>query len=128
MNRLTFAAAVALVKDIVNRAPEGYKYTTDPKTTKTRARGVRGQYKACYYRHFDGTPGCIIGHLVDKLNPGVEIRESISVTEALETAGYEIDGITMTFLSTVQQTQDNGSTWQHAFEHGYAYAMATTGW
>lgn len=116
---LTLKAAVALAKEIVDTVPEDYRYTEDPKTQETRNRySQSSNTTTCFYRHFDGTPGCLIGHMADRLNPGVFIEERVGPEMAIRAAGYEATRAANGFMTVVQREQDGGSTWQQALSKG----------
>ena len=115
---LTFNEALKLVGEIVASKPEDYKYTEDEKTKETRASKSSSATagNGCYYAHFDGTPGCIVGQVIHKLNPEFDLSsvETFSVHNALYAAGILADFKAESFLNQCQAEQDRGRTWKEA--------------
>lgn len=116
----TYSKTVAIVREIVAEKPEGYKYTEDPKTAERQAQYLPSEASGtgCYYAHADGSPGCIVGHFVHKLNPDFDLKgyEFSGVPSILHYAGIKVTGDAMQFLGDVQAYQDGGSTWKDAVE------------
>jgi hypothetical protein len=117
---LDVTEAFDLIDEIVNEKPFNYKYTEDPKRQETIERSVAQPSNACFYAHYDGTPGCIVGTLIHKLNPEFDLKsiETLLVGSALKRAGIEATQNAIQFLSFVQNEQDRGSTWRHSAEYG----------
>lgn len=110
-----------VVRQVVTSKPAGYRYTDDPKSVRTRAeRGKTAD--ACYYRHFDGTPGCIVGAVVAIVAPGVTLTEDKVAREAIELAP-ELKGVfterQIDLLMTLQGHQDTGGTWDNAYHTAF---------
>jgi hypothetical protein len=117
---LTFSETVAMVNDIIAEKPEGYKYTKDPKTAERRAQYPPSEKSGtdCYYAHADGTPGCIVGNFIHKLNPEFDLKsiEHATVGYALRAADIRADEDSHQLLSDCQNFQDNGESWAAALE------------
>lgn len=118
---LTMDRAKALLDEIVAEKPVGYAYITDPKTIERRNTIASAQKSSngCYYAHADGMPGCIIGQLVHKLNPEIELAslETHAVGHILYRAGIEsAEAGIVNYLMDVQSYQDAGQTWRDAVD------------
>lgn len=117
---MTFSETVALVNDIIAEKPEGYKYTEDPKTAERRAQYSKDEASGtgCYYAHADGSPGCIVGTFIHKLNPDFDLKriEFTSVARALFEARISTDNDSVQLLSDCQRAQDGGNTWREALD------------
>lgn len=106
-----------LLEGIVAEKDEDYQYTTDPETVAMRAdTGFLG----CYYGNANGGPGCIIGHVVSKVNPDVTLRalDGAGAVAALNEAGIQVEhGTAVAMLARrVQSYQDNSYTWKRALD------------
>ena len=67
----------------------------------------------------DGTPSCIVGHLIRHLFPDVEPTCEVmddGPERTLKMMGITADHDTLLLLYTVQCSQDNGATWGDAVE------------
>ena len=73
---LTYQRATEILDELVDEKGADYIYTEDPKSIETKNElGMTpdASINGCYYNHLDGTPGCIVGHLVHKLNPEFDL-------------------------------------------------------
>ena len=115
---LTLSDAKAMIDEIISEKPVDYSYTEDPKTAERNAGVVNGDgpSNGCFYAHADGSPGCIVGHVIHKLKPEFDLMsiETAFVAHALDRAGIEWDGPVITYLAEIQQRQDSGITWRNA--------------
>lgn len=117
---LNLSETVAIIDGIIAEKPEGYRYTTDPKTEQRRAQYPKEEKAGtdCYYAHADGSAGCIVGNFVNKLKPEFELREHEfeGVSTILYYAGIKVSSDASQFLSDLQNFQDKGETWKSAKE------------
>lgn len=136
---------MALVREVVASKPSDYVYPKDPKTAVTRleyrkalnakrAEGDTYDYTmdsqssdGCFYRQHDGTPGCVVGNIVARILPDLELTENKMVSQLPEL--HPEIGKTFTFLqleklSTLQNYQDVGHAWPDA----YAQAFGEDSW
>lgn len=128
MISLDYKTLYGMLETIVVEKGEDYKYTTDPETVAMRAdTGFLG----CYYGNPNGGPGCIIGHVVSKLNPDVTLRalDGAGAVGALNEAGIPVEhGTAVAMLvRRVQSYQDNGYTWKRALDTAATDVMNTYG-
>jgi hypothetical protein len=123
---LTFAKAIEILDELVEEKGENYVYRDDPKTVTTRKSRIPAVFNQdssnnCYYSHYDGTPGCIIGHLIHKLNPEFDLKSAdpLLLGDALRKAGVEIaDDGTFVLLARTQYAQDVAWPWGEAVARG----------
>lgn len=117
---LTRDRALELLNEIAAEKPDNYTYTSDPKTADKRL-ATPGNAK-CFYEHADKTPGCIIGHLIHRLNPEFDLSEveKMGADKAAYAAGIYVDRSVAGFLCAVQSRQDNGHTWKASVERTIA--------
>lgn len=123
---LTYEDTLDLLKKAVDSKPEGYRYTRDPKAIATakslsgnglsNAVGIdnEGEFvRACHYRNFDDTPGCIVGNVIYDIAPDFKLEET-SWNKTLLPDGITIDDKASWLLSNAQMRQDSGMTWAEA--------------
>lgn len=116
MIELEYDKAVELLEEIVAEKGD-YCYTEDPKTDERRK---AQNSNMCFYANEDGTPGCIIGHLVHKLNPEFDLNliERKGAARALQAAGFDVRADAATLVRKTQMSQDLGYTWRQAVDAG----------
>lgn len=122
MINLDYDKAVELLEEIVAEKGDYYVYTTDPKTFERQAAEDYPNHR-CFYSNLDRTPGCIIGHLIHKLNPEFDLSniERTGAGSAMAKAGINIGGAYSKvgiLAVTVQSQQDMGQTWRTALDLG----------
>lgn len=85
----------------------------------------------CTYANSDGTPSCIVGHFISRIDPegfkkvaNMEASEgeSFSPDAALKYAGILYDTESDYALSEAQDAQDSGQTWGDALQEAIAAA------
>lgn len=95
----------------------------------------------CSYTNADGTPSCIVGHVLKKLHVPLDkvrafewdedgsIRESTAVSGILGEWGPYADSVSakadhnaVIILQAAQSKQDDGSTWGEALAYAQDYA------
>ena len=111
--KLTRSVVLETLEEIVAENGEDYVYP------------LANTAASCQYANPDGTPSCIVGHLIYKLDPSVldDIRTS--------PGGYNIDGVfslqdgfikikddpsLLDALENLQNDQDMGKTWGVALD------------
>ena len=130
---LDFETAFAALDKIVSEVPEGYTYSPVP-------RGGDDAYaneRICKYAGPDNKPSCIIGQLVNELDPSQfeklrvaesSKRGSFGVSTALTMAAeYDLSPALVDALQAVQNAQDLYKPWKRAVEEGrseYQRALA----
>lgn len=130
-----YAETLSIIEKIVAEKGEDYVYTNDPKTVTTA--NIRGDvdlfgvdadpdvFTPCYYRQYDGTPGCIVGNYFAALNPDFSVKEGENVSTALFNLELPVTLKTKEFLSRLQQEQDRGMSWGKALESAKISAEKT---
>lgn len=118
---VTFEKAVEDTRALIEEKGRDYVYTTDPKTVETRNIKGRGYNDSmCYYVHYDGTPGCIIGHLLLLWRDNPVFIEKNNYDKQLEKNHIEVNNKTRLFLQNLQFEQDDDKTWGEAFDTALA--------
>lgn len=92
-----------MISEIIAEKGEGYVYTPP-----TDSDGM------CMYYHAD-QPGCIVGHLINKIDPSNSPAEGHGASYVLG----RIDGVTFDseaarYLEDLQSRQDGGTPWGEA--------------
>lgn len=123
---ITYDETLAKLTEIVASKPADYRYVTDPAAVQTaKDRGETDwvvvddgtEYvEACYYRHSNGNPGCIVGQFISLYNPDFVVTEGQDSTAVLPEAGLDVDEWAQRLLRNIQMHQDNGSTWSQALK------------
>ena len=116
---LTVADVIKELEVIVEEKGDGYCYDNDPKTRRTREIKKSGGSKiACFYSHYDGTPGCIVGAFIHRMNPDFDLTKVDGglVRNILNDAGIETEYEAATLLLRCQGAQDLGDTWRQALD------------
>lgn len=114
---LSYAGLYNFLKEIVEEKGEDYVYTADPDTlAKREPNGGVELNDSCFYGgNVKGKPGCIIGHLIHKLAPKVNLDslDGTGATGAMCNAGLYVDyrRVEGQFLNAVQRNQDAGRSW-----------------
>lgn len=129
MTKLTYTAVQEALKESVEEKGADYVYPY--------AKGLG----ACKYAENDGSPSCIVGHVLAKLDP--EMFAKVKEAEGRESGSFPVSMLLdaeefysevelsfplVTALASAQNMQDTGSTWGEAlasFEREYEYE--TTG-
>lgn len=118
MKPLSVEETIAKLEAIVAKYGEDYVYQLPTYEDES------GELESCMYSNQDGTPSCIVGHVLKEVSPkyfkSVHERE----WEQLDSnAVYNLSGIYQYFeeravnlLSNVQFDQDDGVTWGEAVE------------
>lgn len=121
---IDYDMAVAELNKAANSKPEGYAYTTDPKTIATY-RADSGEdwismnddgvemVTSCRYYQTDGSPGCIIGTVFYNLDPEFVLEEGRWRTDKMP-EGWTIDPKAARLFSRAQTLQDTGNIWKEA--------------
>lgn len=125
---LTYNAAEALIESIVEEKGGDYIYPQDPKTHDKKSATFNSSINGCYYVHLDGTPGCIIGHLVHKLKPEFDLTTTDldTLEDILVRADIHPEPRAMFFLMEVQRQQDKGWEWAEALRRGKQDTLVIT--
>jgi hypothetical protein len=117
---LDYDSIVGYLEEVIEEKGADYVYTADPDTVAHR-KDMLVSANQCLYSGKGGKPGCIIGHLIHKLNPGFDLTgaEFRGAVSAMEKAGLRIpfqsrESLLVTF---VQQNQDRGESWGKALEN-----------
>lgn len=118
LEALTYDRTLGLLQEVVAENGADYVYTTDPKTEEKRI-AEEASDRACFYGNVDGTPGCIVGHLIHKLKPDFDLSRlgGSGAISALEVAGYSAGSMfskVSNLVLVVQRQQDGGRTWGEA--------------
>lgn len=124
---------LAVLDAIVASKPAGYRYSDDPNTrymSQTLGQPVtqleRDATTWCEYFRPDGSPACIVGHVLDRL--AIPFPEDSNETpfnqvcDTDETVAQYFTGEAIEVLYQTQYKQDLGSTWEGAVEYGRTYA------
>lgn len=99
MNTIVFDDAVQALKELAAERPD-YVYERD----------------LCVYTHENGEPGCIVGHVLDRLGlprPGFDESRN---TQGIRMLGFDMDDRTRRLLEDAQEYQDDRETWGAAVE------------
>lgn len=125
MTDLSYHALYNSLKEIVEEKGEDYVYTTDPETVAKRGPGEFNE--DCFYGGKDSsTPGCIIGHLIHKLNPeqNLDSLDGWGACGAMRVAGFDVNYRTQvgSFLAQVQRNQDSGKPWGQSLREAKEFA------
>lgn len=123
---ITKEEVIADITAIVAEKGADYVYTADPKTLTTASlRPFDGEdgdpLPTCYYRQYDGTPGCIVGQYIAKKNPSAIVDEGISASNAVNQAQLHIEDGGLIFLNRLQSFQDSGCSWGDALNQALSY-------
>lgn len=133
---VTYKDAKDLLEEIVAEKGADYVYPYDPKAVeaardylaKLREKNPTGFFsngvgadeegreyaRACTYRNVDGTPGCLVGHFVDRLAPGFVMEDEGWNLGLIEGTDITIDDDASELLGEVQSYQDMRYTWGEA--------------
>ena len=114
---ITVEQVIATLEEVVAEKGEDYVYPTE------------AGYGECFYGNEDGSPSCIVGHVLAKLDP-IKYQEFIKFeSEENGPFGINENGSSYSFdypnadewgsniveiLSIAQTHQDNGATWGEA--------------
>lgn len=114
---LTFEHAKELLEQLARENPD-YIYREDPKAQESMHRAAC--FGNCLYKHWDGSPGCIIGHLISRFlgHTEFEVVEFNSPANTLRANGITYEVETVALLSVAQRAQDEGKTWSEAVSFG----------
>lgn len=99
MSTITYEDAVRVLDELAAERPD-YVYIEE----------------SCHYTERDGNPGCIIGHLLDRLGFDRPGWGDATNNESVLSVVPILDAKTKTLLRAVQQLQDNGDSWSTAVE------------
>lgn len=114
MRTIEYDELVQAATKIVSANPE-YNYQDDIKTLETRHLVGAGGSDDCFYRHYDSTPGCIIGHVIVAMGGSLtSVVEYDGPDMAMERAGLHIrtdDMASSHFIEKLQRRQDQGYSW-----------------
>lgn len=126
---LNYETLYDTLSEIVAEKGADYVYADDPVTVDKREHAGGGE--DCWYGAEDGnTPGCLIGHLIHKLDPAVDLNslDGYGAGGAMREAGFRLVPYAKesVFLNTAQRTQDSGKSWGEALAAGKEAAERVT--
>lgn len=125
---ITYDETLEKLNAIVASKPEGYRYTTDPKAIEQvkledMEFGLHvdedgNEYvSTCFYKHLDGTPGCIVGHFLAQVDPDFQPSENENAMTQFKYPGApKLTPEAIDLLSYTQNYQDKGETWADAVQ------------
>lgn len=116
-------ALLNLLTEIVRDNP-GFVYPSPPQWPDPSWPWHKENDRACLYRRNDGLPGCIIGHVLDRLGILDYAEEWVGAVELMQVINDEtshISGIhftddAMRLAETVQMHQDQQLPWEEALD------------
>ena len=141
---ITYEDVKAGIEEIIAEKGEDYVYVSDPKAIEAaiaNAKALRensanpdspvwvgmtgigenakGETIAlnCTYRNLDGTPGCLVGHYVDKIAPGFVMEDAGWGRDLIKDTGITMDDKASDFLAELQSQQDMGRTWGNSLSY-----------
>jgi hypothetical protein len=117
MTLYTAQQALKVMEEVVNEFGDDYVYGDEQKN----------EYGDCVYANEDGTPSCLVGHVIARLDPDafdnvVYKEQELGSTPAhnLTNEGYVQLGFwdenTAYIMMEAQGAQDTGSTWGEAYQ------------
>jgi len=81
---------------------------------------------ACVYAHPDGSPACVIGHVVYRLTPELlpyYHADPQNASDLLAGLYPKVSAGVRVAASEAQSSQDNGSSWQEALDNYYTWLV-----
>jgi len=117
--KLTPKKTLKLLEDIV-KGRENYIYSSG--RVDEDEYGEESEDGNCYYANEDGSPSCIVGHVLSRFDPNlftqvVELEQSIIigiVDVSKNIPDFPVTVEALRVLKMVQDSQDNGAQWGSA--------------